>query len=205
MVCLARADRVEGFRAALAAGFDHFAFRVRREPRHLERADTVRVEVAITYDSRPLQTIDVDLGPADAPVEQISTIMDVIDVLAVPIAKTISCVAISAQIAQKIHAGTNPDIVADPRQDRARDIVDVVFLESLGQVDGSAVRAAAEQVFAQRGEHQWPPAIPRFPESWLATMGSLASELKIANDGTEVVRRFSTILAHILEEEPRSR
>jgi hypothetical protein len=45
-----RADRVEGLRTALAAGFDHFAFRVRREPRHLERADTVRVEVAITYD-----------------------------------------------------------------------------------------------------------------------------------------------------------
>ncbi|MDP9111513.1 MAG: nucleotidyl transferase AbiEii/AbiGii toxin family protein [Candidatus Eremiobacteraeota bacterium] len=200
-----RADRVEGLRAALATGFDHFAFRVRREPRHLERADTVRVEVSITYDGRPLQTIDVDLGPADAPVEQVSTTMEVIDVLAVPIAKTISCVAISSQIAQKIHAGTNPDIVADPRQDRARDIVDIVFLETLGQVEDSAVRAAAEQIFGQRGEHQWPPAIPHYPDSWLATMGNLASELKISNDGTEVVRRFSRTLARILGVVPMPR
>lgn len=194
----ARADRVELFGIALAAGFDRFEFRVRREPRHMERADTVRVEVAITYERRPLQTIEVDLGPADAPVEQISTTMEVLDTLAIPIVKPILCVAISAQIAQKIHAATNPGIVTDRAQDRARDLIDVVFLDTLGQLDDNAVRAAAEKVFAQRGEHSWPPAIPSYPDSWLATMGSLASELNLAKSGAEIVASFSKILARIL-------
>ncbi len=193
-----RAHRVERFGVALAAGFDRFAFRIRREPYHMERADTVRVEVAITYEGRPFQTIDVDLGPEDAPTKPIAAALDVIETLAVPIPQPIFCVAMAAQIAQKIHAGTNPTIVADPVQDRARDIVDIVLLDALGQLDADSVRTAAEAIFTQRSEHNWPPIIPHYPDSWLATMGTLASDLKLARDGPEVVSRFSRIMARLV-------
>jgi len=193
-----RAHRVERFGAALAAGFDRFAFRVRREPYHMERADTVRVEVAITYEGRPFQTIDVDLGPEDAPTEPIAPTIDVIETLAIPIPRPISCVAMAAQIAQKIHAGTNPTIIADPVQDRARDIVDIVLLDELGQLNVESVRTAAEAIFTQRAEHSWPPNIPQYPDSWLATMGTLASELKLARNGPEVVSLFSRVMARLV-------
>jgi Nucleotidyl transferase AbiEii toxin, Type IV TA system len=193
-----RTGRVDGFGAALTAGFDKFTFRIKREPLHMERADTVRLKVAIEYEGRPFQTIDVDLGPAEAPAEAISATIDVIDALAVPMANPIMCLAMSAQIAQKMHAGTNPSIIRDPTKDRGRDIVDVVLLETLGQIDTEDVRVAAEQLFAARREHAWPPLVPEYPVSWLSTMQSLSLELKLAESGAEIVRRFSLILTRVM-------
>lgn len=68
MVCSTddRASRLASFEAALHLGFDEFTFRMRLQVRHMELADTVRVEVAILYRTRGWQTVDVDLGPPGA-------------------------------------------------------------------------------------------------------------------------------------------
>lgn len=58
-----RAHRLSNFASALQLGFDQFTFRLRSQTRHMELADTVRVEVAIAYKTRAWQTLDVDLGP----------------------------------------------------------------------------------------------------------------------------------------------
>jgi hypothetical protein len=62
----ARADRLRSLTTALTAGFDEFTFRIKAQTRHMEQADTIRIEVAIQYRTRSWQTIEVDLGPATA-------------------------------------------------------------------------------------------------------------------------------------------
>jgi len=61
-----RADRLRSLTEALAAGFDQFTFRIKAQTRDMERADTIRLQVAIQYRTRAWQTIEVDLGPANA-------------------------------------------------------------------------------------------------------------------------------------------
>lgn len=55
-----RAGRLETLRVALQSGFDDFTFRAKAGPRDMQLADTIRVEVAMLYQSRPWQTIEVD-------------------------------------------------------------------------------------------------------------------------------------------------
>jgi hypothetical protein len=45
----------------LRLGFHQFAFRVKARTRHMELADTVRTEVAVEYQTRSWQTIEIDL------------------------------------------------------------------------------------------------------------------------------------------------
>jgi hypothetical protein len=61
-----RSGRLSNFTSVLALGFDEFTFRMRPPARHMELADTVRIEVAVKYRTRSWQTVDVDLGPAGA-------------------------------------------------------------------------------------------------------------------------------------------
>ncbi len=44
--------------------FDEFSFRLKAPVRQFDRADTVRVEIAVQYRTRSWQTIEVDLGPS---------------------------------------------------------------------------------------------------------------------------------------------
>lgn len=165
----------------------------------MEAANTVRVSVAIAYESRAFQTIDVDLGPVEAPSEDVSPSLAVMKSLAVPVPSPIPCLTISAQLAQKIHAVTNPRIIADPKQDRAKDLIDIIVLTDLGQNDEQAVLLEATEVFRVRDEHPWPPMLPDYPESWRATMQRLAAEIEHPDRSAELlIARFSTILTAIV-------
>ena len=55
-------------------------------------------------------------------------------------------------------------------------VLDILLIDLLGEVDVSAVRAAAEKVFVQRATHDFPPAI-RFPSVWQPELEVLAKEL----------------------------
>jgi hypothetical protein len=61
-----RATRMQTLSTVLRLAFDEFTFRVKPRTRHMEQADTIRVEVAVQYRTRSWQTIEVDLGPAKA-------------------------------------------------------------------------------------------------------------------------------------------
>ena len=76
------------------------------------------------------------------------------------------------QIAQKLHACTEPR--EDRDNDRFRDLIDLLLLEELvPDTDLPAVRVACEEVFSLRGHHAWPPAIHIYP-LWVEGYRSLA-------------------------------
>jgi Nucleotidyl transferase AbiEii toxin, Type IV TA system len=195
-----RQTRLDAFAQALDIGFDEFTFRVKGPAFEMERADTIRVQVVISYRGRGHQTLDVDLGPADATaVDDVALTMDVIGQLSIAMPKTLRCISLSAQIAQKIHASTHPAIVADPTQDRARDIIDILTLDILKAFDYDEIRRIARATFAQRATHDWPPSVPDYPASWRSTLERLAGDVGLPyRAAPEIIAAFDGFIVRLL-------
>jgi len=141
-----RAERIRRLSEVLQLSFDEFTFRSKPEHHEMELADTVRVEVAVEYKTRAWQTIDVDLGPGEArEVDLVTPAIAGVAEMGLPITNQVRCLGINEQVAQKLHACTGPQ-----RQDRARDILDILVVDMLGQLDRVRARAAAERTFAER-------------------------------------------------------
>jgi hypothetical protein len=191
-----RRERFLALERALALGFDEFTFRV-KVPHDLELVDTVRVDVAIAYCGRGFQTIQIDLGPADEPaVDLVAPTIRGVAELGIRVTSPVRCITLDVQVAQKLHACTNPRVLQ--AENRARDILDIVFLDMLGQLDSKSAQVACIRVFEQRAEHAWPPTI-EVPATWKVELASLAAEqgLPFAT-GEEILAAFSGIYERIM-------
>ncbi|MGR6317524.1 nucleotidyl transferase AbiEii/AbiGii toxin family protein [Micromonospora soli] len=92
-------------------------------------------------------------------------------------AAPVPCLSIRFQIAQKIHACTDP-LTPGLVNTRARDLVDLLLLEPLvGDDQLPEVREACEQVFAARARHSWPPVL-QVPAIWADLYPSAAEGLE---------------------------
>ena len=179
-----RAERIRRLSDVLQLGFDEFTFRLKPEQHEMELADTVRVEVAVEYKTRAWQTIDVDLGPGEArDVDLVRPAIEGVAEMGLPITN---------QVAQKLHACTGPQ-----RQDRARDILDILVVDMLGQLDHVRARAAAERTFAERKTHAFPPETI-IPPEWNVELETLATELGYrTTKAAEIQREFTNLVAAI--------
>ena len=83
------------------------------------------------------------------------------------------CMTLTKQIAQKLHAVT--DDVASGKNDRFRDLVDLVMLSDL-EPASAALRVVCDETFLIRGRQSWPPAILTH-ETWIAPMEQRAIEM----------------------------
>lgn len=87
---------------------------------------------------------------------------------------TLPCMVLSKQIAQKLHAVTEV-LSGDRRNERFRDLVDIVLLSTL-EPASPEVRESCIETFKIRGKHSWPPTVVA-DETWLAPMEKLAEEM----------------------------
>lgn len=193
--------RLATFDAAIALGFDKFRIRRKGTPKNMELVDTVRLTVAIEYDSWPVQSVDVDLGPGGAPFEAVTPDFPGLQELGIPAPSAIRCLTLEEQVAQKIHGATNPAKIKNPKLNRARDILDVLLIELLGQADPVGVRAAAVRLFAAEGA-VWPPESVLYPKGWRDTLEALALELGYpVRDATGIISAFEQMVALIASAE----
>jgi hypothetical protein len=157
-------------------------------------ADTVRVEVAVQYKTRSWQTVEIDLGPGEArEVDLVAPAIPGIAEMGLPLAAQVRCISISEQVAQKLHACTGPQ-----REDRARDVLDILLLDMLGQLDYSRAREAAERVFAQRATHAFPPSTT-LPAGWRLELEGFAQELGYrATKAEEIEAEFAAVVQRIV-------
>jgi hypothetical protein len=191
-----RRERFLTLERAVALGFDEFTFRL-KVPHDLELVDTVRVDVAIAYRGRGFQTIQIDLGPADeSTVDLVTPTIRGVAELGIPVTSPVRCITLDVQVAQKLHACTSPHVLQT--ENRARDILDVVFLDTLGQLNPKSVKLACLRVFEERAEHAWPPPI-EVPPAWRVELASLARGQGLPFvTGDEVVSAFSRIYERIV-------
>ena len=138
----------------------------------MEQADTVRVQVAIQYRTRAWQTIEVDLGPAKlGHVELVEPNVQGLQELGIPVIPRVRCLGLADQVAQKLHACTGPAAAG-----RARDVLDILLIDMLGELDYRETASAARRVFEQRATHAFPPEFV-MPEEWRPELEGLADEL----------------------------
>ena len=167
-----RASRQQSLSEALIAGFDQFTFRIKAETRDMEQADTVRVLVAIQYQTRSWQTIEVDLGPANVDrVDLIEPRVRGLAELGIPVISPVRCLGLAEQVAQKLHACTGPAAAG-----RARDMLDILLIDALGHLNYAETALAARRVFEARMTHAFPAAFAMPPE-WGPELENLALEL----------------------------
>ena len=150
-----RTKRLQVFQEAVALGFDQFSFLLKGKPLQMDKVDAVRLEVAIRYRTRAWQTIEVDLGPAGrGAAELVIPTIQGLAAMGLRVPSPVRCLNLNEQVAQKLHACTGPYA-----QGRARDVLDILLISLLGKLDLKAVRKAAEQVFAERATHDFPPVV----------------------------------------------
>jgi len=188
-----RAERIRQLEEVLQLGFDAFTFRLKPEVHQMEMADTVRVEVAVQYKTRAWQTVDIDLGPSEArEVDLVTPAITGLAEMGLPVTAHVRCISIHEQVAQKLHACTGPQ-----REDRARDVLDILLLDILGQLDYRRTRAAAERIFTERATHPFPPSAA-LPVEWRRELETLAQELGYrTTNAEEIEAEFSIVLQAI--------
>jgi predicted nucleotidyltransferase component of viral defense system len=193
-----RATRLQKLSEVLDLGFDEFTFRVKAKVRHMDQADTVRVEVAIQYRTRGWQTVDVDLGPASTgQVDLIEPRVQGLAELGIPVPSPVRCLGIADQVAQKLHACTDPAATG-----RARDVLDILLIDALGQIDYAETTRAARRVFEERATHAFPPEFVMPPE-WRPELEALAADLDFPlKTSAAIERRFLEVIQKF-GEQPR--
>jgi hypothetical protein len=185
-----RASRLQSLSEALSVGFDQFAFRIKAQTRDMEQADTIRVLVAIQYRTRSWQTIEVDLGQASVDrVDLIEPRVRGLVELGIPVISSVRCLGLAEQVAQKLHACTGPAAAG-----RARDVLDILLIDALGQLNYAETAQAARRVFEARATHASPPAFAMPPE-WGPELESLALELGFTlSTAGEIEGRFREVI-----------
>ena len=185
-----RASRLQSLSEALSFGFDQFTFRIKTQTRDMEQADTVRVQVAIQYRTRAWQTIEVDLGPANVDrVDLIEPRVRGLVELGIPVISPVRCLGLAEQVAQKLHACTGPAAAG-----RARDVLDILLIDALGQLNYAGTAHVARRVFEARATHAFPPAFAMPPE-WRPELESLALELGFTlSKAAEIEARFREVI-----------
>jgi hypothetical protein len=92
----------------------------------------------------------------------------------------VPCLGISYQIAQKIHACTEPPSEGNAENIRFHDPMDLILLRDIVPADGwLAVHAACIDTFETRAKHAWPPDVVVYP-SWPAAFAELAEKQEFA-------------------------
>jgi hypothetical protein len=91
--------------------------------------------------------------------------------MGLPMTPHVRCLGINEQTAQKLHACTGPQ-----REDRARDVLDILVVDMLGQLDYARARVSAERIFRERATHAFPPSAS-LPAEWRRELENLAQEL----------------------------
>lgn len=189
-----RKERIHRLGEVLQLQFDAFTFRLKPAMHEMELADTVRVEVAVQYKTRAWQTVEIDLGPGGAhAVDLVQPAISGLAEMGLPMVPHVRCLGLHEQVAQKLHACTGPQ-----REDRARDVLDILLVRMLGQLDYRRTRTAAERVFAERATHAFPPKAILPPE-WQRELENLALELGYRTTKAEAIEaEFAAVLQTIV-------
>ena len=172
----ADADLLQQLDDALAPGYEGFGFRRKAEVRDLENG-AIRVEIAVDYRGGSWGTVQVDLARFESGQTEVELVDGMpLDRFGLVGPDQLPCLSLRYHVAQKIHGMTRPSTEAW-RNDRERDLIDLLLLEEL-IADYDALREACAEVFAFRAQHNWPPTGP-LPAEWAEAVMALVREYEI--------------------------
>lgn len=186
------ADLAEALEQVLVGeAYQGFSFRRKGEPLLLDNG-AVNVEFAVTYRGQPWTSMSVDIAraePGEADVEWVEAIA-LTEAFGVTGPAQLPCLPLRFHVAQKLHGMTLPPRPGK-RNERFRDLIDLLLMETLVAADFGALRQACELVFSSRRTHEWPPNLEAMPAHWNEPFAQLADDVQL------VERDVDTALARV--------
>jgi hypothetical protein len=149
------------------------------------------------FTSVPIEVSAVEVGNAD---HHDIVASEALALVGIPVSAPVPCMTLPWQIAQKLHACTDP--VQEPRtNDRAHDLVDLQLIEALiGDGALADTHAACRAVFLARGKHNWPPTVaarPHWAPIYARALDGL-DELGLAPTLDDAVDRVQALVRRIV-------
>jgi hypothetical protein len=194
-LCSEPGQLLPAFDRALSVGFDDFTLERRGEAKSLP-SGTLRLRVQVSYFRKPFAQIDVDLTAAssDANTDEVAPLS--LAELGLGPVGPVPCLTVAEQVAQKVHALTQPTPNGRPNA-RARDVIDILLLDERLRLDLAEISRACDRVFAQRATHELPVRFS-FPPAWPALLARIARDNGYSGGRPdELERRFNTFLARV--------
>lgn len=195
-------------------GFDFERGEVEEIPVKGRRVKPSRVPIRILIKGKPALRVDLEVGPSEAGSG------DRVDIISYPSLEhfttspptDVAVMAVEYQIAQKLHACTDPDTAEHPNL-RVHDTIDLALLRETFFASAStpSLRAACEAVFAARAveaavtgeveQRSWPPTVIAHPH-WVEPFARLALECGLDADLDASVASINDWIAEISEAGP---
>ncbi|GAB3077654.1 hypothetical protein GCM10027053_47650 [Intrasporangium mesophilum] len=137
-----------------------------------------RFDIKVAMKGKIWRSIRVEVSPDEGRATADAEFVELPSLKAVGLSApdTLACLALRYQVAQKVHAATDPHEPPDELNDRARDIVDLLallqFAESTGTPTAQEIADACHDIFAVRAERAlttgatprtWPPRFTAHP------------------------------------------
>lgn len=173
---------------AMRMDWSGFTFRIKGEPE--EREHSYKFEVNSVYLESDWSTFEVELVAGEV-VEPEMLKPHPVDALGLTRPSDVPCMNVYEQIAQKIHA------VTDPSEERPRDLLDIFLLERQLELDDSALRGASEKTFRERATHEWPPTI-ELRDGWSATIEELLRRNKLPFSVDQILDAVRALMVRML-------
>lgn len=179
--------------------YQGFSFRRKGQPLLLDNG-AVNMELGVTYKGQPWTSVSVDIARAEAGEAEVEWVdaIALTDALGVTGPAQLPCLPLRFHVAQKLHGMTLP-VRPGKQNERFRDLVDLLLMETMITHDHVALRAACELVFSNRNTHAWPPDLSTVPAHWAQPFARLAGELELVETDLEAaILRVRNFVARIL-------
>jgi len=192
--------------AAAFDAADFFTFRVERTnapPDHLGGARRFRVTAELA--GRLFEAFILDIGYCDDPVGRTDTLTtpDFLAFAGIEPVK-VSVIALTQQIAEKLHAYTRIYEGGKPSS-RPKDLIDLVLIGGLFVIDAKQLQTDITKIFQKRASHPIPTRLPSPPATWNASFGQLAETIGIPSELDSAYMFVSRLLDPILSGQVTSR
>lgn len=180
---------------------EHHGFNIARtdvEP--IGETGAVRMKLKLTYHGKPWSTVVLEVSAAEGhsgdDIDWVHASPD-LGVFGLSPCDEVACLTVPYQLAQKLHACTDPNEAATAK--RGRDLVDIQLLEQLlGPEERAAARAACIDVFTGRGKQPWPPEV-RAHLQWVKDYADAAADAEFPLTDAEAAAEAVRELIHRID------
>ena len=157
------------------------------------------VDVKLRYKGQPWCTVNVEISHDEAGASDVcdlvpppNEVSEIFHQLGFPEPAPVALMTLEHQMAQKIHAVSNPS----DRNQRAHDLIDLQVIMKEGKVNLSKVREICQRLFAYRRMHPWPTPI-RMRNEWDTIYNAQKRDLNVLGSVNDAVVWANELIALI--------
>ena len=153
-------------------------------------------DIKLSYCGRSWQTVRIEIGHDEiGDAEEFEEFLpaelaDAFEALSFPRPAALRVMKLTYQIAQKLHA------VSEPGSERAHDLIDLQLIMSNGDIDLGRTAALCRKLFKYRKVHTWPPKVAK-GELWEQTYADQKRDLDVLPTVDEAIVWANDLIAKL--------